>query len=198
MTKGYTKEQLYDLDRFLGTLDVHAIHNINNRVPVLSSDVELKKLSSNLYEAEWTVWRLALDGSKLKGLNIPCNLYEEIYFIQITSEILDNIENIVKEDESTQLDYEIDYTKEIILNECELGDPRIPDYIIEQCFYHYDALEIGLEMLNVMDEFFDEDGNYIEDGSDMTKIKEAFSDYPKVIHDFLLECLECAKKSEAH
>ena len=181
MTEEYTKEQLYALDRFLGTLDVHTTYNINNRVPVLSSDVELKKLSSNLYEAEWTVWRLALDGSKLKGLNIPCDLYEEIYFIQITSEILDNIENIVKEDESTQLDYEIDYTKEIILNECELGDPRIPDYIIEECIYHYevDSWEIG----NQLQEWYD------EDGSGMTKTQEFF-DHPKVIHDFLSECLE--------
>ena len=46
MTEEYTEEQLYALGEFLGTLDVHATHNINNRVPALSSDVELKKLSS--------------------------------------------------------------------------------------------------------------------------------------------------------
>ena len=198
MTEEYTEEQLYALEEFLNAEDVHTTYNINNRVPVLGSGVELKKLSSNFYEAKWSVWRLGLDDSKHELLNCPCHIYEEGYVIRIPKKILDNIENIVKEDERTQLDYEIDYREETLENAYELGDPNIPDYIIEQCFDHYDALEIGLKLLYDLDEFFDEDGNYIEDGSDMTKIKEAFPDYPKVIHDFLLECLECAKKSEAH
>ena len=136
MTEEYTKEQLYALEQFLNAQDVHTTYNINNRVPVLGSDVELKKLSSNLYEEKQSVWRLGLDDSKHAFLDIPCHIYEEGYFIRIPKEILDNIENIVKEDERIQLDYEIDYREETLENVYELGDPNIPDYIIEQCFDH--------------------------------------------------------------